>query len=53
MSISALYESASKYQTKLTSHSTAMARAGEAAQRLDAFMDSLKGSGILREFTQD
>jgi len=52
MSISALYESASKYQCKLTSHRVAMERAAEAAQRLDAFMDSLKGTGVLREFTK-
>jgi len=52
MSISALYESASKYQCKLTSHRVAMERAAEAAQRLDAFMDSLRGTGVLREFTK-
>jgi hypothetical protein len=30
----------------------AITRAGNAARRLDDFMDGLKGSGILREFTK-
>jgi hypothetical protein len=36
----------------LTPHGTAMARAGEAAKRLDRYMDSLRGTGVLKEFTK-
>jgi hypothetical protein len=37
---------------RLTEHATAMARAGSAAQRLDEYMSSVRGTGVLREFNR-
>jgi hypothetical protein len=39
-------------QATLTEHDIAVSRAGEAAKRLDRFMDSLRGTGALKEFTK-
>jgi hypothetical protein len=36
----------------LTEHDTAVGRAANAAERLDAFMGSLNGTGVLREFNR-
>jgi hypothetical protein len=49
---SALTKAASDQRVTLTPHATAMMRAGEAAKRLDAYMASLRGTGVLKEFTK-
>jgi hypothetical protein len=50
--ISALHKAGADLKVTLTEHGTAMARAGEAAARLDRYMDSLRGTGVLREFNR-
>jgi hypothetical protein len=37
---------------RLTEHATAMARAGSASQRLDEYMASVRGTGVLKEFNR-
>jgi hypothetical protein len=49
--ISALHQAATDLRATLTPHDVAMARAGVAAAKLDRYLDSLQGSGALREFT--
>jgi hypothetical protein len=49
--ISALQEAATECRSTLTSNDVAMTRAANAAERLDRYMDSLKGSGTLKQFT--
>jgi hypothetical protein len=49
---SALTKAAADLHVTLTPHATAMMRAGEAAKRLDRYMDSLRGTGVLKEFTR-
>ena len=36
----------------MTAHDVAMARAGDAAAKLDRYMDSLRGTGVLKEFNR-
>jgi hypothetical protein len=48
----ALHRAAAETRTVLTEHATAMMRAGEAAAKLDRYMDSLRGTGVLKEFTK-
>jgi hypothetical protein len=48
--ISALQEAATECRSTLTSNDVAMTRAANAAERLDRYMDSLKGSGTLKQF---
>jgi hypothetical protein len=48
----ALHQAAADLKVTLTEHTTAMMRAGEAAAKLDRYMDSLRGTGVLKEFTK-
>jgi hypothetical protein len=50
--ISALHKTGADLKVTLTPHATAMMRASEAAKRLDQYMASLRGTGVLREFTK-
>jgi hypothetical protein len=50
--ISALHQAANELRATLTDHQTAISRAGNAAAKLDRYLDSLQGSGALREFTR-
>lgn len=50
--IAALREASVQLRVTLTEHNTAVARAANAAQQLDAFMGSLNGTGVLREFNR-
>jgi hypothetical protein len=52
MAETALHRAAADQRVTLTEHATAMMRAGEAANRLDQFMDGLRGTGRLREFNR-
>jgi hypothetical protein len=49
---SALTKAASDQRVTLTEHAVAMMRAGDAAARIEQFMESLKGTGRLREFNR-
>jgi hypothetical protein len=44
-------QAAADYHVTLTPHDTAISRAADAVQRLEAFMDSLRGPGRLRHST--
>jgi hypothetical protein len=50
--IRALQEAAAQCRAVLTQHDVAMTRAANAAERLDRYMESLKGTGVLKEFTR-
>jgi hypothetical protein len=50
--IAALREAATQCRATLTEHDTAMVRANAMAKRLDAFMSSMTGTGVLREFNR-
>jgi hypothetical protein len=50
--VAALHRAASDKRAVLTEHQAAMTRAGNAAAKLDRYLDSLQGSGALREFTR-
>jgi hypothetical protein len=50
--ISALREAAAHGRVTLTEHNIAISRAHAMAERLDAFMDSMRGTGVLKEFTR-
>jgi hypothetical protein len=50
--ISALHQAANDTRATLTPHDVAMARAGSATAKLDRYLDSLQGSGALKEFTR-
>jgi hypothetical protein len=50
--IAALHRAASDKRATLTPHDVAMTRAGNAAAKLDRYLDSLQGSGAFREFTR-
>jgi hypothetical protein len=50
--IAALRQAAAEKRATLTEHATAMARAGSAAQRLDEYMASVRGTGVLKEFNR-
>ena len=49
---SALTKAASDQRVTLTEHATAMMRAGVAAAKLDQYMASLRGTGVLVEFNR-
>jgi hypothetical protein len=48
--VAALKEAALQCRATLTEHDTAMVRAHAMAERLDEFMSSMRGTGVLREF---
>jgi hypothetical protein len=48
----ALAQAASDHRATLTPHVTAMTRAGAAAERLDAYVASLRSRGAMKEFTR-
>jgi hypothetical protein len=50
--VAALREASTYHRTRLTEHSVAMGRADDAAKRLDAFMDSMRGTGTLKDFSK-
>jgi hypothetical protein len=50
--IAALHRAASDRRAVLTEHQTAISRATDAAAKLNRYLDSLQGSGALREFTR-
>jgi hypothetical protein len=50
--IAALRQAAAEKRVTLTPHDVAMARAGGAAQRLDEYMASVRGTGVLKEFNR-
>jgi hypothetical protein len=50
--ISALRDAAAHCSATLTPNDVTMTRAANAAERLDRYMDTLKGTGILKEFTK-
>jgi hypothetical protein len=49
---SALHRAATDLRATLTEHAVAMVRAGEAASKLDRYVASLKGTGVLAEFNR-
>jgi hypothetical protein len=48
----ALQRAAAECGVTLTPHDAAISRAGDAATRLDRYMESLRGSGMLKEFNR-
>ncbi len=50
--LQALRQAAADLRVTLTEHHVAMTRAGEAAERLDAYIEGLRASGKMREFTK-
>jgi hypothetical protein len=48
----ALIQAAADQRVTLTPHDVAISRATNAAAKLDRYLDSLQGSGVLREFTR-
>jgi hypothetical protein len=50
--VAALHEAAVQCRATLTAHNTAIARAGAAAHRLDAIVETLRACGMMREFTR-
>jgi hypothetical protein len=48
----ALAQAAADQRVTLTPHHVAMARAGEATRRLDAYIESLRARGAMKEFTK-
>jgi hypothetical protein len=50
--ISALHQAANDLRATLTPHDVAISRATNAAAKLNQYLDSLQGSGALREFTR-
>jgi hypothetical protein len=50
--ISALMTAAAKCRAVLTPHDVAMTRAGEAAKRLNAYIENLSARGAMKEFTK-
>jgi hypothetical protein len=50
--VAALHRAATDLRAVLTPNDVAMTRAGNAAAKLDRYLDSLQGSGALREFTR-
>jgi hypothetical protein len=51
--ISALHQAAADLRATLTPHYVAMARAGNAAIRIEQYIDSMHARGAMREFTKD
>jgi hypothetical protein len=50
--ISALHQAAADLRATLTEHQAAMTRAGVAAAKLDAYIESLRARGAIKEFTK-
>jgi hypothetical protein len=50
--LAALHQAAAELHFTLTPHATAMQRATEAATKLNNFMDGLRRTGALKEFTK-
>jgi hypothetical protein len=50
--LAALHRAAADLRFTLTPNVIAVERAGEAASKLNRFMDDLRGTGVLREFNQ-
>jgi hypothetical protein len=50
--VEALHQAATERRATLTPHDVAISRAGEAAKRLDAYIESLRTRGAMREFTK-
>jgi hypothetical protein len=48
----ALHRAAADARSTLTPHDVAISRAAGAAAKLDAYMDSLRGTGVLVEFNR-
>jgi hypothetical protein len=48
----ALKQAAADQRTTLTPHAAAISRAGDAAGRIDRYMESLRGTGVLKEFNR-
>jgi hypothetical protein len=48
----ALARAAAALRAVLTRHDVAIERAGDAAAKLDRYMDGLRGTGVLKEFTK-
>jgi hypothetical protein len=48
----ALHEAAADQRATLTPHDVAMSRAGDAATKLDRYLESLRGTGTLKEFNR-
>jgi hypothetical protein len=48
----ALAQAAADHRQTLTPHATAIDRAGAAADRLDAYLDGLRGRGTLKQFNR-
>jgi hypothetical protein len=52
IAVAALHRAASDRRATLTPHDVAISRATNAAAKLNQYLDSLQGSGALREFTR-
>ena len=52
MAIEALRRAAADQRVTLTPNEIAISRAGDAATRLDTYLASLRGSGVLKEFNR-
>jgi hypothetical protein len=50
--VAALKAAAVQLRVTLTAHDTAMMRAGAAAERLDEYVETLRASGVLKQFTR-
>src|SRR5437879_6258403 len=48
----AVAQAAADHRQTLTPHDAAISRAGDAATRLDRYMESLRGRGVLKEFNR-
>jgi hypothetical protein len=48
----ALRQAAAEKRATLTPHATAISKAGAAAQRLDEYLSSARGTGVLKEFNK-
>jgi hypothetical protein len=50
--VAALHRAANDLRATLTEHQAAMTRAGVAAAKLDAYIESLRAQGAIKEFTK-
>jgi hypothetical protein len=50
--VAAPQEAAVQLRVRLTAHDTAMSRAANAAERLDAYVETLRASGVMKQFTK-
>ncbi len=48
----ALAQAAADQRVTLTAHDLAMSRAGQAASRIELYIDSMRAKGVMREFTR-